>query len=207
MLTMAKETPAPSWLQRNMTLVVILGVLVVLALLTIGMYNSFVGMNEDATKQWQNVEVQYQRRVDLVPNLVSTVGSFAKLESSTLQNITALRSQWASAKASGDQESALAAAKGLDGQISRLLLVAENYPTLTSGALYRDLMAQLEGTENRISVERTRYNDKVRTLNGAVKSFPGVLFAGLFGFKERSYFDAQPGAEVAPRVGTTTVLP
>ena len=204
---MVSKIPAPSWLQQNMKLIVLGGIIVVLALGLVGMYNTFVGMNEDVTKQWQNVEVQYQRRVDLVPNLVSTVSSYARLEASVLQNITAMRSQWASARASGDQASALQAAQGLDGAISRLLLVAENYPELKSGALYQDLMAQLEGTENRISVERTRYNDAVRAFNVAVKSFPGVMFAGMFGFKERGFFEAVPGSEIAPQVGTATTLP
>jgi LemA protein len=197
----------PSWIQRNMRVIVAIGVLVALAFLVVGMYNSFIAMNEEVTKQWQNVEVQYQRRVDLVPNLVTSVASYATLEASLLQNITELRSQWARSRTSGDAESGVAAARGLDSAISRLLLVAENYPQLRSSELYRDLQAQLEGAENRISVERTRYNQAVRNYNTAVKSFPGVLLAGAFGFRERSYFEAAPGADVAPRVGGQTALP
>lgn len=206
---MAKNAPveAPSWLRRNLALIVVVAVVLMLLLMVWGMFNSFVTLNEDATKQWQNVETQYQRRVDLVPNLVSAVASYAKYENATLQQITAMRSQWAAARASEDTAGEMAAAQGIESGISRLLLVAENYPELKAGALYQDLMAQLEGTENRISVERTRYNEAVRNYNVAIKTFPGVMFAGMFGFKERAFFEAQPGAEVAPKVGTSTTLP
>jgi LemA protein len=181
----------------NKTLLAILGVVVVVGLYAFSVYNGLVTKNEAVDAQWAQVETQYQRRFDLIPNLVESVKGIMKQEQTVFTAIADARTRYAGA-ATVDQKAA--AAGQVESALSRLLVVMENYPQLKSAETVQTLMSQLEGTENRISVERKRYNDEVRDFNLSVKRFPGSVLASLFGFKERSYFDAATGAENAPQV-------
>jgi len=191
------------------------GALVVLgiaALLVIaiagGSYNHLVKLSQSVNRQWAQVQNVYQRRADLVPNLVATVSGAANFEKSTLTEITAARASVGQVKLdpnTAPSDSAKLAefeqAQGaLSSALSRLLVVSERYPDLKSGANFQELQAQLEGTENRIAVERGRFNETVQAYDTAIKSFPTVLYAGLFGFTERPYFTAITGAEKPPQV-------
>ena len=181
-------------------LLVLLGILVVaggVGLWAMATYNGLVSQSQAVDSQWANVESSYQRRADLIPNLVSTVKGYMKYESGLLENITALRSQWGAAKTTEDK---IASGSAMDSAISRLLVVAENYPELKASESTSRLMDELAGTENRISVERMRYNDAAKGYNTAIKMFPGSFIANMFGFKEKPYFQAQAGAETAPKV-------
>ena len=190
----------------------VLGVLGLVALIIIviagGSYNRLVRLSQGVDKQWAQVQNVYQRRADLVPNLVSTVSGAANFEKSTLTEITAARASVGQVKV--DPNSAPAdpaklaefdrAQSQLSSALSRLLVVVERYPELKANANFQTLQAQLEGTENRISVERGRFNEAVQAYNTAIKSFPAALYAGMFGFRERPYFSATPGAEAPPKV-------
>ena len=191
------------------------GVLVVLAiagLLVIaiagGSYNHLVKLQQGVNSQWAQVQNVYQRRADLIPNLVATVSGAANFEKSTLTEITAARASVGQMKidannapATADQIAAFEKAQGsLSSALSRLLVVSERYPDLKASANFRDLQAQLEGTENRISVERGNFNSAVQNYNTAIKSFPAVFYAAMFGFVEKPYFTATPGADKPPQV-------
>jgi LemA protein len=149
------------------------------------------------------VEVQYQRRFDLIPNLVNTVKGYAAHEEKLFTEITALRSQWQTARSAGDVNGAIAAAQGADGAISRLLLVAENYPNLKASENFLSLQDELAGTENRVVFSRNKYNEAVRAYNTAIRRFPTSIIAGIFGFEKKTLFEAQAGAENAPQVSFT----
>lgn len=177
-----------------------IGLLVIIGLFIGGTYNSLVSAREDVSNKWAQVENQYQRRADLIPNLVSTVQGFADQEDDIFKEVTRLRSQWGAAQQSGNTEDQIEAARALDGGISRLLLVAENYPELKSNENFLELQSQLEGTENRVAVERMRYNDAVTDYNKGIKTFPRNIIASLFAFTEEQYFEADAGAENAPTV-------
>lgn len=188
------------------------GVFVVIILVVVaiagGSYNRLVRLAQGTDSQWAQVQNVYQRRADLVPNLVATVSGAANFEKSTLTEITAARASVGQVKIdpnSAPTDPARLAefekAQGsLTSALSRLLVVSENYPALRATEGFRDLQAQLEGTENRISVERGRFNEAVQAYNTAVKSFPAVFYAGFFGFKEKPYFTATAGAESPPKV-------
>jgi LemA protein len=184
-----------------------LGLLVVIVVAG-GSYNHLVGLSQAVNAQWAQVENVYQRRADLIPNLVATVSGAANFEKSTLTEITAARASVGQVKLdpnSAPSDPAKLAefdrAQGaLSSALSRLLVVVERYPDLKANANFVALQAQLEGTENRISVERGRFNDVVKSYNTAIKSFPAVFYAGMFGFKERPYFTATAGAETPPKV-------
>lgn len=160
-------------------------------------YNGFVSRSEAIDNQWAQVETQYQRRFDLVPNLVESVKGVMKQEQTIFNALAEARTRYTGAVG---VDAKAAAAGQVETALGRLLAVMENYPQLKSAENVQTLMAQLEGTENRISVERKRYNDAVRTLNVSVKRFPSNLVAGIFGFNERTYFEAAPGTETAPSV-------
>lgn len=162
-----------------------------------GYYNSFVSKQQAVDSQWAQVENQYQRRYDLIPNLVAAVKGVLKQEQKVFGDIAEARKGYTGARTT---EEKVAAANQMESALSRLLVIVENYPQLKSNENVRDLMVQLEGTENRISVERRRYNEEVRSYNTAVKRFPGVVFAGIFGFEERSYFESAASAKRAPKV-------
>ena len=182
---------------------VVLGVVVLLVLWLIWSYNELVRAKGNVENSWAQVETQYQRRIDLVPNLVNTVKGAANFEQSTLQSVTEARSAWAQAKTIGDRGQEIAAAQSFDSSLSRLLVTVEAYPQLQATQAFRDLMTQLEGTENRISTARRDYNDAVFSYNVRVRSFPGVLAASIFGFGPEKSFEAQEGADTAPTVDFT----
>ncbi|MDO8183698.1 MAG: LemA family protein [bacterium] len=160
-------------------------------------YNGLVGKNEAVDKQWAQVETQYQRRFDLIPNLVASVKGIMAQEQKVFGDLAEARTRYAGAQTIDDKAGA---ATQVEGALGRLLVIMENYPVLQSSATVQTLMAQLEGTENRVSVERQRFNDDVRALNVTVKTFPTNLLAKMFGFAERAYFEVAPGAEVVPSV-------
>ncbi len=193
-----------------MSLKNILGAIVLIGILFGGWflitYNGLVSAEEGVDAQWYQVENQYQRRADLIPNLVETVKGYAAHEEKLFLEVTKYRSQWSAA---GTQEEKIEAAKGMDSAISRLLVVVENYPQLKASENFLALQAQLEGTENRIAVERMRYNEKVRDYNTGIKRMPSSIVASTFGFGSKSYFEAVRGAEEAPDVnfGTPAATP
>jgi LemA protein len=176
---------------------IVLAAIVVLGIWFVSAYNSLVTASESVSGQWAQVETQYQRRFDLIPNLVESVKGIMKQETVVFGAIADARTKYGGAQsvdgkaeAAGEMESALA----------RLLVVMENYPELKSAENVQTLMAQLEGTENRVSVERGRFNDIVRDYNLRVKRFPGSIFASMFGFAEHAYFTADEAAAVVPNV-------
>lgn len=179
------------------TLLVVLAIVVVAGGYLWTSYNSFVSLNTGVDTQWAQVETVLQRRFDLIPNLVASVQGIMKQEKEVFLGIAEARTQYAGAKTTDEKA---AAASQVEGALGRLLVVMENYPQLTSGATVRDLMVQLEGTENRISVERQRFNDSVSAMNIKVQRFPSNIAASLFGFNAREFFKASSGAENAPQV-------
>lgn len=185
---------------------VIVGVVVLVLLWLFGGYNSLVRTKETVTEQWAQVETQYQRRADLIPNLLETVKGAARFERGTLEAVTEARTRWLEARGAARPE-AIAAATAFDGAFARLLATFENYPQLQAVAAFRDLLAQLEGTENRIAVARKDYNEAVRSYNVAVKTFPRVLLARLFGFAPEAFFEAAEEAEEVPRVDFEGLAP
>lgn len=187
---------------------VIVGAIVLLVMIAGGSYNKLVRLQTATDGSWAQVQNVYQRRADLIPNLVATVSGAANFEKSTLTEITAARASVGQIKVDPNKAPTDAAAlaafdkaqTGLSSALSRLLVVVEKYPDLKATANFRDLQAQLEGTENRISVERGRFNEAVQAYNAAIKSIPAVFYAGIAGFKERPYFTATPGSEAPPKV-------
>ncbi len=189
---MATQSRAMYWI------VGIIGVIVLFGLWVLSGYNGLVSQKENVDNQWRQVETTYQRRFDLIPNLVQTVKGAANFEQSTLTAVTEARTQWLNA--AGNKTNEVQAAQNLDGALSKLLVTVEAYPQLQATQAFRDLMTQLEGTENRIATARKDYNDAVYSYNIRVKSFPTVLLAGMFGYAPEKGFDAAPGSETAPPV-------
>ena len=187
-------------------LICIAGALLLFAGFCITKYNGLVDANAEVEKMWADVESVYQRRADLIPNLVATVKGYAEHEESTLQAVTDARTRATSitidpATATPEQmEVWMAAQDEVSGALGRLLAVAESYPDLKANQNFLQLQAQLEGTENRISVERQKYNEAVKEYNVMVRRFPNNIIASMFGFDAKSMFEAQAGAEVAPVV-------
>lgn len=183
----------------------ILGVFAVIAFVMVAfffwgtsIYNQLVKSQENMRSSWSQVETVLQRRYDLIPNLVNTVKGYASHEKEILEEVTRLRSQWGAASTVAEKAKA---AGELEGTLARLLVVAEQYPDLKANQNFRDLQFELAGTENRISVERQRDNDAVRTYNTNVRSFPGRLIASFAGFQPSdAYFEAAPGAKTVPKV-------
>jgi LemA protein len=179
----------------------VLGVLVVLILLTVGMYNSFVGLDQNVIQSWAQVENQLQRRNDLIPNLVEVVKGYAKHEKSIFISVAEARTRLAGAIKMGSQADKIVAANDMNSALSRLLAIAENYPNLKASENFVRLQDELAGTENRIAVERMRYNESVQRYNTAAKKIPGVLFVHKFGFdKAKPYFEAEPSSKAVPKV-------
>ena len=172
-------------------------------------YNSLVEKQQTVDQKWAEVETQYQRRADLIPNLVNVVKGYAEHESQTLENVIAARAKATSITLSADQltEENMAKFQKAQGDLSNalksLLAVTESYPNLKANENFRDLQVQLEGTENRIATARTRYTEAVRDYNVAIKKFPTVIYAGWFGFDAKPQFTAEEGAEKAPTVEFT----
>jgi LemA protein len=171
-----------------------------------GTYNTMVQNNEQVESQWAQVENVYQRRADLIPNLVNTVKGFAAQEQEVLVGVVEARAKATSVNLNAENltEANMAAfqqaQEGLSSALSRLMVVVERYPDLKSNQNFLELQAQLEGTENRITVERMKFNEVTRTYNTYIKSFPQTMLAGMFGFAAKPYFEATAGAETAPKV-------
>jgi LemA protein len=187
-------------------LLVLFGVIILLVLAVMSGYNGLVSTQEAVNTQWAQVQNVYQRRADLIPNLVKTVEGAANFEKSTLTEITEARAsigkvQFNNAPSDPSQLEQFEKAQGaLGGALGRLMVVVERYPDLKANANFQALQSQLEGTENRISVERGRFNEVVQTYNTKIKSLPAVFYAAALGFKERPYFQAKSGAEEPPQV-------
>lgn len=199
----------------NKTLLIVLSIfgaivlgLIVIGLSIAGIYNGLVGSSQAVDASWAQVQNVYQRRADLIPNLVNTVQGAANFEKSTIVQVTEARASVGRVQINQNQAPSDAAqlqqfqqAQGqLSNALSRLLMVSENYPDLKASANFRDLQAQLEGTENRITVERGRFNQVVQAYNTKVRTFPTVFFASMFGFQPKPFFQSTAGAETAPAV-------
>jgi LemA protein len=156
-----------------------------------------ITLNEDIDAKWAQVENDFQRRFDLIPNLVETVKRYAEHEEEIFTNIAEARSRIGSAQTPGDK---MKAEGELGGFLSRLLMITENYPNLKANEQFQQLQAQLEGTENRIAVERKRYNESVQSYNTTIKKFPGKFYAMIGGFEPREFFEATSDAQQAPQV-------
>ncbi|OON70722.1 LemA family protein [Hymenobacter sp. CRA2] len=169
-------------------------------------YNSMVELDQKVKSQWANVQNSYQRRSDLIPNLVNTVKGAANFEKSTLTQVVEARAKATSVQLSADQLTPENIKKFQEAQsqvsagLGRLLAVSENYPDLKANANFQELQAQIEGTENRINVERKNFNDATNEYNTYIRSFPNNLFAGMFGFQQKPYFEADANAQKAPTV-------
>jgi len=169
-------------------------------------YNNMVTMQEGVTAQWSQVENVYQRRSDLIPNLVNTVKGYADFEKETLTQVIEARAKATAVNINPEKLDAQSlqtfqnAQSGLSSALSRLMVVVEKYPDLKANQGFLDLQAQLEGTENRITVERQKFNQTAQTYNTFIRTFPKNIFAGMFGFEKKAYFEAEKGAEKAPQV-------
>ncbi len=181
----------------NKTTWIVVGVIVVVALYIWSSYNNLVSLNTSADTQWAQVESQYQRRLDLIPNLVNSVKGIMAQEQKVFGDIADARARYSGAT-TPDQKAA--AATQVESSLGRLIAVVESYPQLASSQNVTDLMTSLEGTENRISVERMRYNQLIQSYNLATTRFPSNIMALMFGYKARAYFQAAPGSENAPTV-------
>ena len=190
---------------KNLIWIVPLALIALVGISATGSYNGFVSLDEDVDGQWANVETQYQRRFDLIPNLVATVKGVAEFEQETLTAVTearasAFNAMQAVGEGSGSiadfQQSNVVLGRAMNG----LLGYSERYPELKANQNFSDLQAQLEGTENRIAVARKDFNASVKAYNGKVRRFPGSLWAGMFGFDQRDYFESVAGSEAAPNV-------
>jgi len=186
-----------NFFERNMKWIVAFGVIVLVLLWGVTKYNTFVTQGEQITAQWAQVENQYQRRFDLIPNIVETVKGVAKQEQEVFGAIAEARTRYSGATTANDRASA---ATQVESALGRLLVIAENYPVLQSSQAYRDLIVSLEGTENRISVERMKYNELVRVFDTNIKRFPTSVIASMFGIEERAYFDVPETNQVVPKV-------
>lgn len=186
--------PRPRWL---VPLAVLVGIGLLVVVPIVSSYNGLVNKDQAVDTQFANVQVQLQRRVDLIPNLSNSVKAALGQERAVFGEIAQARTQYGSAKGIDGK---VAASNQLEGALSRLLVIVEQYPQLQSNERIRDLMVQLEGTENRIAQERRDYNEVVNTYNSSVRRFPGSLVAGIFGFDKRPPFAATPGSDVPPTV-------
>ena len=191
---------------KNKSLWIILGVVAVVLIWGVSSYNGLVTKDEGVSAAWANVESVYQRRADLIPNLVNTVKGYAAHESETLMEVTEARTKSTSitvdpSTATPEQmEAWMKAQDEVGAALGRLIAISENYPDLKANQNFLDLQKQLEGTENRIATERMKYNEKVRDYNAKLRSFPTNIIAGMFGFEKRVMFESTQGAEVAPVV-------
>ena len=191
---------------KKVTIIILVAVVAIIAFWAISGYNSLVSMDENVSNQWANVETQYQRRADLIPNLVNTVKGYAAHEKETLEGVIAARSQATQIKVAPTDltPEKLAEYQKAQGQLAtalgKLLAITENYPDLKANQNFLELQAQLEGTENRINVARKNFNDAAKAYNTAIRRFPKNILAGMFGFDKRAYFEAAEGAEQAPQV-------
>jgi LemA protein len=188
------------------TTIVAIVIIAVIAIWAVSAYNGLVKADEAVSTAWSNVENQYQRRADLIPNLVNTVKGYAAHENETLMAVTNARSQATAMSVNAEDLTAESLQKYQKAQgevgaaLGRLLAISESYPDLKANENFRELQAQLEGTENRISVERRNFNDAVRSFNTSIRTFPRSLIASMSGFEKRPYFEAAEGTSTAPEV-------
>jgi len=193
-------------MKKALPWIVVLGILAIIVLWVANVYNGFVAAEEDVESAWAQVENQYQRRSDLVPNLVATVKGYAAHEQETLEGVVEARAKATQitidpTNATPEQLAAFQAAQGeLSQALGRLLAVAENYPDLKANENFRDLQSQLEGTENRIAVARQLFNESARKFNTDIRRFPKNIVASICGFEKKPYFEAEEGANKAPKV-------
>lgn len=191
---------------KNKSLWIVLGIVAVVLIWGVTTYNGLVSKDEKVASAWANVETVYQRRADLIPNLVNTVKGYAAHESKTLADVTEARAKSTaisidpSTATPAEMEAWMKAQGEVSSALGRLIAISENYPELKANQNFLELQKQLEGTENRISTERRKYNEEVRGYNAKIRRFPTNLIAGMFGFEKRVMFEAQEGAEVAPVV-------
>lgn len=204
----AKNTEAKSfWSGRKIALIILaLVVLIFVIVLPIGVYNTAITNTQNIASKWSEVENQYQRQADLIPNLVSVVSSYVGYESGLLNNLTALRSQWQSQIAGKNTVALDQTGVEMTSSLARLIAVAENYPQLKANTQYTALSDELSGSQNRIATARGRYIEAVQAYNTGIKTFPANIYAGMFGFSEKDYYKAE-GALTTPSVGSGTTLP
>ena len=188
------------------SIIIIIAVVAVIVIWAVSMYNGLVTMDESVNSQWANVETQYQRRADLIPNLVNTVKGYAYHEKETLEGVVEARSKATQMQVNANDltPEKLAEYQKAQGAVTsalgKLLAITENYPDLKANQNFLELQAQLEGTENRINVARTNFNNAAQAYNTAIRRFPKSLFASMFGFDKHAYFEAAEGTETAPTV-------
>lgn len=188
------------------SVIIIIAVVAAVVLWCITSYNGFVSKEENVDSQWANVESSYQRRSDLIPNLVETVKGYASHEKETLQGVIEARSKATSTQINAGEltseniQQFQAAQDQLSNALSKLMVVVERYPDLKANENFLQLQSQLEGTENRINVERNKYNEIAKSFNANIRKFPKNIIANMFGFEKKAYFEAQQGAETAPQV-------
>ena len=194
-------------MKKGYIVLIVIGVIILAIFLWFrGSYNGMVKMSETVSAQWSNVENQYQRRLDLIPNLENTVKGYAAHEQQTLTDVVNARAKATQTQINFEQldEASMQRLNRTQGELSsalsRLMAISESYPDLKANQNFLELQAQLEGTENRIAVERRKFNDTVRTYNAYIRQFPKNIIAGMFGFTPKPYFEANAGAENAPKV-------
>lgn len=194
------------FIKKNLGLVITIAIVAVIVIWGVSGYNGLVSMDEGVQNKWADVETQYQRRADLIPNLVNTVKGYAAHEKETLEGVVKARSEATSVKVDPENMTAEQMAQyqkaqnGVSSALSKLLLVVEKYPDLKANQNFLELQSQLEGTENRITVARRDFNGAAKEYNTAIRKFPKNILAGMFGFEKKAYFEAQEGAEKAPEV-------
>ena len=192
--------------KNQIVLLSVLGIIILGIFWGISSYNGIITLQENVNSQWANVESQYQRRADLIPNLVSTVKGYATHESSTLEGVVAARAKATQVtidpkNLTPEKLQEFQAAQGqVSSALGKLLMITENYPDLKANQNFLELQSQLEGTENRIAVERSRFNELARQYNTPIQRFPRSFIANVFGFKQKPYFEAEKGSQVAPTV-------
>lgn len=193
-------------IKKNLGLVITIAIVAVVLIWGVSGYNGLVSMDEGVQNKWADVETQYQRRADLIPNLVNTVKGYAAHEKETLEGVVKARSEATSVKIDPENMTAEQMAQyqkaqnGVSSALSKLLLVVEKYPDLKANQNFLELQSQLEGTENRITVARRDFNGAAKEYNTAIRKFPKNILAGMFGFEKKTYFEAEEGAEKAPEV-------
>lgn len=189
-----------SFFAKNKFIIIILAIIIILGLWTIIAYNRFVSLDQDINSKWSEVENQYQRQADLIPNIVSTVSNAVKVETTFVKDVVNARTKWQSSKTVNEKDQAgVAMANGLGLFVNA---VAENYPQLQANKQYIALTDELSGTQNRVTVARGRYIESIQKYNTAVKKFPGRIFAAIFGFSEKDYYKAELNAMKNPVLGT-----
>ncbi|MBQ2375257.1 MAG: LemA family protein [Bacteroidales bacterium] len=192
--------------KKFIPIIIVVAIVVILVAWAVGAYNGLVIKDENCSKQWSKVESQYQRRMDLIPNLVNTVKGYASHEEATLLKVIEARNQASQVKVDAENmtqeqlNNFQQSQENLSTAIRGLNIVVEQYPDLKANQNFLELQSQLEGTENRIAVERQRYSDVVNEYNTSVRRFPNSIFASMFGFDKKPYFESQTGAENAPKV-------